>query len=436
MLTLLLMSAPAHAWAHTYYVWSDDDFPLSWHMDDDPEDSLEGEDLVAIIQLGWDGWDDAECAAISEGYVDTDDHGSANSDGTTVFYWDDPGDEMDVGVLGVTYSYPGGSTQLVNGTRYTNFADADITMNDNVDWASPTVMANGTCSGSQTDVEGVLTHEIGHLYGLAHSCEDGEVCNESVLREATMYWSVSACDGSQTDINEDDIDSITALYGPYGEFSVIGGDRYGGTPLEVAFEITSEQSVLAASWNFGDGSPQSEELAPVHVYETAGQFTVSVSMDLDGGTCGAYTYKASELAYVVACEPPAPEEGADGFFTMSHLDGLTYETQNRTDVSVYGCIDTIQWEVYKGSSDADITPENLIQTIGAWSPKITFPNEGSFLVVMNVGGPGGLDAGYLTIDAVDVAAEGTGCATGALAASFGGLVLAGLAALRRRGARA
>jgi len=200
----------------------------------------------------------------------------------------------------------------------------------------------------------------------------------------------------------------------------------------VAFQITSDSDVLAARWKFGDGQT-SEDINPTHTYETQGQFTVSVSMDLEDAECGSYTYDSSALAYVVACEPPKPEDGADGFFTISHSDGLTYQTSNRTDVTVYGCIDTIEWQVYKGTGEGDITGEPL-QRIGAWSPKISFPEAGSYVVVMNVGGPGGLDAGYVVVDAQDVPSEGEGCAVAPIGGSAAGLVLAGLVAgLRRKG---
>jgi hypothetical protein len=57
---------------------------------------------------------------------------------------------------------------------------------------------------------------------------------------------------------------------------------------------------------------------------------------------------------------------------------------------------------------------------------------------MNVGGPGGLDAGYVVVNAEDVPAEGEGCAVAPIGGSAAGLVLAGLVAglRRRRGARA
>jgi uncharacterized protein (TIGR03382 family) len=132
------------------------------------------------------------------------------------------------------------------------------------------------------------------------------------------------------------------------------------------------------------------------------------------------------------CEPPAPEPGSDGYFSLETLDGMTVQTVNHTDVSVYGCIDTVQWEVYRGTSQADVKAENLVQTIGAWSPKIAFPEAGDYVVLLNVGGPGGVDAGLLTVS-VDEAASDGGCSTTGTHGGLATMALGGLAlALRRR----
>ena len=84
------------------------------------------------------------------------------------------------------------------------------------------------------------------------------------------------------------------------------------------------------------------------------------------------------------------------------------------------------------ASQADVKAENLVQTIGAWSPKIAFPEAGDYVVLLNVGGPGGVDAGLLAVT-VDAAASDGGCSTTGTNGGLATVALGGLAlALRRR----
>lgn len=440
MISMLLVTvAPALAWEHMGKAWSESDFPLEWYMYPDEEESLaEGESLEAL-QISWDAWYAAECAAISNEYSGE----CANevrdpSDGTITMHWNDAGDDAEVGVLGVTYPVAIGVVVKQTPTMiYNKMIDADIVFNDNVDFAMPEGIDAGCAN--EYSIVGVATHEIGHLHGMAHSCEQGDPCDDTLKAEATMFWSGGSCSDAQEDINQDDIDGISQLYGPYGTLYATT-DRIGGVPLSVSFTIDSDTEVTGATWNFGDGAT-SEEISPTHEYTAAGQYTVKASMDLLDPVCGTNTYDYDLIGYVLACEQPAPADGADGLFSIEHSSGLTYATTNHTDVSVYGCLDTIGWQVYKGSGEGAIKAENLVDldgdgegdTIGAWAPKIEFPEEGDYVVVLNVGGPGGLTAGFLDVTAEDRAAEGS-CSTAGdpLTAGAAGLLVAGLAALRRR----
>lgn len=457
-LALLMLSQPALAWKHTGFVWDTPDIPREWYMDDGMEDGLptpESSDWdekyrescgdepydFCIVQRSFENWYDAECARIGDTFVGPrEDFGNPNAgDGRSIFYWDDPSDQVEVGVLGVTYPRgDSGSTIVINGESYTKATDADIVFNDNVQWGTTEDIEANNCNGG-TAIEGVATHEIGHSWGMGHSCEQGEECDDALLLAATMYWSIGPCDLSQNDLNQDDIDGLTALYGPFATFEATT-ERYGAAPLTVCFETVSDDAVTAVTWEFGDGAT-STELNPCHEYTTSGQFSVAVEYLFSDAECGDTTFNESRLAYVITCTEPIPEPGADGFFEVKHLDGLTYQTVNHTDLSVYGCVDTIEWQVYRGSSEADIQPGNIVdfngdaagEGIGAWAPKLTFPEEGSYVVVMNVGGPGGLVASFLVVEAEDRKGEGTGCASvpGSTAA-LGGLLIAAAAAFRRR----
>ena len=95
---------------------------------------------------------------------------------------------------------------------------------------------------------------------------------------------------------------------------------------------------------------------------------------------------------------------------------------NQADTSVYGCIDKVSWDIFDGAEK--------IRSISAWSPKIEFPEEKEYRIVLNLGGPGGLTAEELTL----TVQESSGCSNlmgngmGVLAI---GLTTLGLAIRRR-----
>lgn len=434
MITALLLTMPAMAYRHTGSIWDvEDNFPRHWVMDDQVEDSLAGlEEQETLLEASWDAWEEAPCAdvgdeVLNEGATHVTPSECPNSqDGLTSIFWDDPCDQMASGVLGVTYTQSETRTVLLGGKSYKLIFDTDIIFNDSVGWATPDEISNGTCSGDY-DLRGVATHEIGHSYGMGHSCEQGESCPDPLKADATMFWSGGACSDAQSVINQDDIDGITALYGVGADIKV-KADRLGKVPFDVSFRVqpaTDEATVISADWDFGDGGT-STELEPTHTYEAENQYTVSADFVLNTAECGDVSYRASELGFILACDAPRFADGATGFFQLQHEEGLLYSVINHTDVSTYGCVDTIEWAVYRGKSEADINEANLVSAFGAWSPLISFPEEGSYLIVMNVGGPGGLVASSLTIDAVD---SGGGCNTAPGVAALG---LFGLLAIRRR----
>lgn len=453
LLLPLMMAEPAHAWRHTRRVFDRDYFPFEWWMSDSFEDSWSDAEQteVEVLQRAWSHWEsDAPCAELKASYMGVREGHNAGYtfDNVNTFYFDDPADELGAGTLGATLTLPqmGGEVAFtLAGDTYTYATDSDIIFNDDLVWYSDDQIRAGQCNNGYS-LEGVATHEIGHLWGMGHSCEEGESCPDLDMRYATMYWANSNCTLNQSLLKTDDIEGITALYGPYAAF-YSDSKRNGGAPLDVCFELEVDDgnAGIAIEWNFGDGTVSEEPIefevdasgefvlnedgnkiiVPVcHTYEDAGQYSVSMNVTGTQAECGEWNFTQRELAFVTVCEAPAPAEGFKGMFTYEPVEDTIYQMINQVDTSVYGCIERIRWDIFEAGGD---TP---IQSVSAWSPKINFPGEGEYRVVLNVGAPGELySADELLIEVESVGGCSSAPASGGIAGLLIGLL--GLAFRRR-----
>lgn len=454
----LLLVSPAQAWKLTGWVWSPEQMPIQFAMTDTLEDSLpqviseqtgmylqeealtksicnwhwseQCDDLVSFDDFGWVQYDDAACADFRWDYLGaTSGNEGTNRDGISKVYWDDPEDIIGSGTLAVTYTNRGSNLiKVVDGQSINDVGNSDIVFNDEVDFGSTADIDDG-CATGETSVESVMTHELGHLFGLGHSCEQGEVCISDEFLTATMYWSAGPCDTSGASINADDVSGITALYGPYVQWQIPEDySRSGSVPLDMCFELLAEDEYVdqieTVNWSFGDGN-SSDEREPCHTFEEQGQFTVTARVTGTSDSCGEWEVNQTERAFVLVCDVPVPS------FETQHVEGLRYQVVNTTDVSTYGCVDGITWEVFKGGN-ADGEP---IQTVSAWSPQLDLPEEGQYTIRLTAQGPAGEAEFVMTDEYESARGEGSlfGCSTtGAAGGGVLGALALGLALLFRR----
>ncbi len=469
MTSLLLLAAltspSAHAWSHTTGVWERDRLPLEWYFGLSREDSMDADEAEAIIAESFNIWvEDMACANLEVDFLGTLPYditpNQSIGDGTNVQFlnqvWDDvPG--VDENVLGVTFCpYPSNIVSFnLDGEAYHPIIDCDIFYNGLKDWTSNTSIAAGRCV-NEYSLDAVSTHEMGHLWGLGHSCDDPnddgtkgeEPCDSGDLRDAIMFWSVGPCSpGPEGGFTSDDEDGLYRLYGPSCSFTVAEGfEKSGGIPHEVCWDIDCTAEPEGVDMSFGDGNSEtlsydidSDTNQLCHTYEEKGQFTITLQVDYAPGACVSSTGVEVDYdppaerspAEILVCGDPEPAPGFDGLFTYFHYDSLDYQLVNQVDTSVYGCVETILWKVYKGGSASGET----IQEHFAWAPKLRFPSEGTYTVVMEASGPSGrVVSASLTLEAEDKRGEATK-ACSAVSGAAGGtaaLFALGLAVARRR----
>jgi hypothetical protein len=444
----LLAPTQAFAWKHwsadedgggVLGVWDRSDMPLDYCIGPLPTDaSIEPEDFRTGILWGFDQWvTGAPCAQLSSnpdpGECAKNDWPNANDhQNSLTFMHEDEGGgtHFDPGVLAFTIDSPGTRGQFMfnrDGRRYTRTTDSDIVFNMDIDWTTPEAVAAGTCA-NQTVFEAVSTHEIGHLWGMGHACDKNDLCLDSDYLDATMYWSAGPCDIKSIDINSDDIEGITALYGPYATFECnreLDPDdpqtlAFGIVPFDLQCKVESNNigELNEVTWNWGDGE-SSTGLDVTHTYTKAGNFTMNVEFLGTSDECGAWTYREARDGYVRSCDVPAPE------FTFDHKDGLTYDLLNNTNLSVYGCIFDVQWDIF--SEDG-----TLVDSLKAWEPTYTFPSSGDYRVVLNVGGPAGTGAAELTLSAKNTRGDNYGTCSTSPAAGASMALLGVLLVVSRR----
>jgi hypothetical protein len=96
----------------------------------------------------------------------------------------------------LTGYYSTSITGTCGGLTVNKITDSDVSFNLNYNYTTP---AQGSCS-NEIYLDSVLTHEVGHVIGLAHSNNSG----------ALMYASVAYCNDKV--LSSDDISGRNALY--------------------------------------------------------------------------------------------------------------------------------------------------------------------------------------------------------------------------------
>jgi hypothetical protein len=255
---LVLVAVAAHAWEAGGPAWSADRLPLEIH---------------------WTG----AITGLAHGEVETAVAGAASAwsegEGCGLFsVVEDPAAETWTGE-GIAILF-GGDTST-DGSE-TTAGHAVLRVGGTVAWWTDAAIDGGGCTDGFS-LQGTLTHQVGHVLGLGHSCEQAAPCADPALQEATMYWAGVPCDTGPSTLGEDDLAGIHALYDPVltpGAHCV--ADPTDGRTAVCAAERPAGLEDLV-TWDFGDGAAAAGAFV-AHTYAAEDVYAVRFCVDV--AACG------------------------------------------------------------------------------------------------------------------------------------------------------
>ena len=180
----------------------------------------------------------------------------------------------------------------------------------------------------------------------------------------SVTLNVSNSAGSDEITKPEFIHAQPAVIVPVAKF--IGEPRSGTAPLRVTFTDLSENDPTNWEWNFGD-SQVSTEKNPVHVYDCAGKYTVSLTVKNSAGTDTLI-----EQNYITVNESVLPPT-AD--FSGAPREGKAPLTVTFLDLSK-NAPKQWYWKFGDGTTSEERNPVHTYAAEGKYTVELTVSNEG------------------------------------------------------------
>jgi PKD repeat protein len=180
----------------------------------------------------------------------------------------------------------------------------------------------------------------------------------------TVSLEVTNPDGSNTATKTDYITVISSTLPPVAIFT--GKPTCGKAPLTVKFNDTSTGSPTEWYWNFGDGTNAAEQ-NPVHVYTTAGKYTVSLTATNASGSNTSTRKDYITVSGLV--KPPVAN------FYARPTSGKAPLSVTFTDAST-GNPASWYWEFGDRTNATERNPDHTYTNPGKYTVSLTVTNAG------------------------------------------------------------
>ncbi|AKB37165.1 cell surface protein [Methanosarcina siciliae C2J] len=206
--------------------------------------------------------------------------------------------------------------------------------------------------------------------GIVDSAEQNPIYTYASAGTYAVNLTVSNAVGSDSEVKTDYItvsESSTPEPEPVAEFTA---DVTSGTaPLTVNFTDQSTESPTSWAWDFeNDGVVDSTEQNPSYTYESAGNYTVNLTV---ANTAGSDSEVKTD--YITVSESSTPVELVAAF-TADVTGGTAPLTVNFTDLST-GTPTSWFWDFGDGANSTEQNPSHTYSAAGNYTVNLTVEND-------------------------------------------------------------
>jgi len=220
------------------------------------------------------------------------------------------------------------------------------------------VDTNVICSGNplQLTVAGGFGSAQYQWYP-ANTLSDSTISNPIASPDTTITYYVEVQEN-----NCSDMDSVQISVFPSPDATYFNSTPWGCTDLTVNF-FAMDSNIFLYEWNFGDGSPTSNEANPVHVYSNAGSYPVSLTVTGAGGCSDSESVTVIQAfdggnaqfgSTPLPADPPLILPNATVTFDNQSINGTSYI-----------------WTFGDGTGSTDMHPTHTYQAPGEYTVELT-----------------------------------------------------------------